>query len=205
MSIKLYHAKHSRSLRVLWLLEEAGLPYTLEVVDLALGNTGGENYAKINPLQKVPAIKVENEVLQESTAILEFLANRFDLDNLLVSKDHEDYGRFLQWLHGGESGFGMYLSLYFGHTVLLPEEQRNKMMAVWAADNLKKILNLFAESLANRDFIAADRFTIADISVGYILYGISLLGKQEEMAPKSVLAWWRGISERPALQKAISL
>jgi len=204
MNIKLYHAKHTRSLRVLWLLEEMGLRYELEVVKLALGNTGGEDFAKVNPLQKVPAISVDGEVLQESTAILEFLANKFAAKNLLITTDHSDYGRFLQWLHGGESGFGMYLSIYFGNTVLLPENQRSKAMALWAEENLTKMLKLFSESLAQRKYIAGDRFTISDISVGYILYGISLLGKQEKMAPENVQNWWQLISERPAFQKALS-
>ncbi|PHR63126.1 MAG: hypothetical protein COA47_00495 [Robiginitomaculum sp.] len=129
MTIKLYHATHTRSLRVLWLLEEMGLEYDLKKVDLKMGDTGGAEYAAINPLQKVPSIEVGGSLMQESTAILEFVATKFGGKELLVAEDHPDYGRFLQWMHGGESGFGMYLSVFFGHTMLLPEKDRNKAMA----------------------------------------------------------------------------
>jgi glutathione S-transferase len=205
MTVHLYHGDHTRSLRVLWLLEEMGIPYGMTKIQLAFGNTGGEDYAKVNPLQKLPAIEVDGQVMVESTAILEFMANRFGGQELLIPVDHDDYGQFLQWLHGGEGGFGMYLSLFFGHTLLLPKEQRNAAIAEWAAGHLQKTFSLFGDNLGRRSFIAGDKFTIADISVGYVAYGMSLLGKLEEFAPENVNAWWAQMSARPALQKAISL
>ncbi len=205
MTIKLFHATHTRSLRVLWLLEEMGLEYDLEKVDLKMGDTGGSEYAAINPLQKVPSIMVGGNLMQESTAILEFVATKFGGKDLLVGEDHADYGRFLQWMHGGESGFGMYLSVYFGHSMLLPEKDRNKAMAAWAADNLQKMLEQLGADLGGRPFLAADKFTIADISVGYIAYGLNLVGKLEEYAPENVVAWAKNLLARDAFQKAVSL
>ncbi len=205
MNIQLYHCTHSRSLRVLWLLEEMGLSYQLNKIDLALGNTGGSEFAKINTLQKVPAVQIGGETMIESTAILEFLANRFGGESFLISPDHVEYRRFLQWLHGGESAFGMYLSLYFGHSVLLPKQERNKAIRQWAALNLQKAFAAFSEDLSDRKFITAENFTIADISVGFVAYGMELLGKLDEMAPQNVQNWWQDIRQRPALVKAISL
>lgn len=204
MAIKLYHAKHTRSVRVLWLLEELQLAYELVTVNLAMGNTGGKEYAKINRLQKVPAIEIGGQLLQESTAILEYLAVKNGGSDLLIPSDHQDFGRFLQWLHGGESGFGMYLSLYFGHTMLLPENQRNKDVAIWAEQNLKNMFVQFGEELAENNFIAGNRFTIADISVGFVAYGMALVGKLDEVAPENVQNWWKKLSQRPAFKKSLN-
>ncbi|MBL4596615.1 MAG: glutathione S-transferase family protein [Robiginitomaculum sp.] len=205
MSIKLYHATFARSLRVVWLLEEMGLAYELEKVKLALGETGGAVLAAVNPLQKVPTIEIDGEVLQESTAILEFVANRLGGEDMILPVNDPDYGRFLQWLHGGEAGFGIYISMYFGHTLLLPEEDRDPKMVAWSVHNLKKMLALFGDALGQRKFIAGDKFTIADISVGYICSGLNLVGQLENLAPKNVVTWYQSLAARPAFVKANSL
>jgi len=198
MTIKLYHAPHSRSMRVVWLLEEMGVSYQLEKVKLALGNTGGKDFAAVNPLQKVPTIEINGEILQESTAILEFVAKRLGGEEFLLPVEHPDYGRFLQWLHGGEAGFGLYISMFFGHTLLLPEADRDPKISAWAIYNLKKMLTAFGEALGERTFIAGDKFTLADISVGFIGSGLTLVGKLDEFAPKNVVDWYQGLSQRPA-------
>jgi len=200
----LYHSQHTRSIRVLWLLEEMQLPYNLETLSLELGNTGGKKYAKINPLQKVPALEIDGKLLLESTAILAYLTSVMSGGDFALDANDPNYGLYLQWLHGGESAFGMYLSLYFGHSVLLPENQRSKLMADWSLLNLKNNFDQLGSDLGSNEFITGEKFTTADISVGYIAYGMSLLGKLDEIAPQNVINWWQRLAERPALKKALS-
>jgi len=205
MDVTLYHSQHTRSIRVLWLLEEMQVPYKLEKLSLELGNTGGKEYAKINPLQKVPALKTDDKVILESTAILAYLTGIKAGGDFALPANDSNHGLYLQWLHGGESAFGMYLSLFFGHSVLLPKNQRNKLMADWAFINLKSTFNQFGLDLDDKEFITGDKFTAADISVGYVAYAMSFLGKFEEVAPENVIKWWQKLAERPALKKSLSL
>lgn len=67
--ITVYHLPRSRSMRVLWLLEELGLPYEIDSLEYLPGNFGGADYTKIHPLNKVPAIKDGDMVMFESVAI----------------------------------------------------------------------------------------------------------------------------------------
>ncbi|MBL1431547.1 MAG: glutathione S-transferase family protein [Robiginitomaculum sp.] len=87
----------------------------------------------------------------------------------------------------------------------MPKNQRNKLMADWAFINLKSTFNQFGLDLDDKEFITGDKFTAADISVGYVAYAMSFLGKFEEVAPENVIKWWQKLAERPALKKSLSL
>ena len=99
--ITLYHAPRSRSSRIIWLLEELGAEYQIELVDIVRGDGSGQaapdSYRVINPLKKVPAIKVYNEVVFESAAICLYLTDSHQRKalgplphggDLLVVEDH---------------------------------------------------------------------------------------------------------------------
>lgn len=203
--IKLYHGKHTRSLRVIWALEELGLPYAIEEVELAHGNTGGEKFKSVNSWQKLPAISVDGEVMVESTAILEYLATKLADGKLAISPDQPGYSQYLQWLHGGESGFGMYLSLFLGHSILLPEENRDAKLAEWSLDHLKRGFALFGEQLGENEYVAGDEFSMADISVGYVCYITAFAKPLMGIAPANVLKWWGRCQARPAWNRAMRI
>ena len=77
--ITLYHAPRSRSSRIIWLLEELGAEYKIELVPIVRGDGNGapapDSYLTIHPLRKVPAIKVFDEVVYESGAICLYLTD----------------------------------------------------------------------------------------------------------------------------------
>jgi glutathione S-transferase len=191
----LYHAPQSRSVRPRWCLEEMGLPYVLErlsVIGEARGNVGGEAFKAVNPLQKVPALKDGDQVVLESLAICEYLANRYGPSPLVVKPDEADYARYLEWLHFGEATMSMSINLMLAHVALLPEKHRNPAMAKWALDMVSAQLNLLAErGLENgqRDFLAGDRLTLADMSLGYMLFLLKIT-KQFHVVPDVVAAYF---------------
>lgn len=69
--ITLYYAPMTRAIRPRWVMEEMGLPYTLERPEFKHGNVGGEAFKDINPLQKIPALKDGNTVMLESVAMMQ--------------------------------------------------------------------------------------------------------------------------------------
>ncbi len=204
MSPVLYHARRTRSLRPLWLMEEMGVDFTLETIPFKMGDTGGAAYRDINPMQKVPALVDNGEIILESTAIMEYLLARFSPSPFARSINDDDYGAYLQWLHGGEATMGMYMSLLVGHRLLLPENQRNAQIAAWAGANMQAALGLLSQALKTPNSILASGFSAADISVGYVLFVLDMIAMLEELAPQNVQDYWDALSARPAWKRAIA-
>ena len=105
--ITLYHAPRSRSSRIIWLLEELGAEYKIELVDIQRGDGSGQpaadSYAAINPLKKVPTIKVFDEVVYESGAICLYLTDshpKHDIGPLPGDNDRAEYVRWLFFYAG---------------------------------------------------------------------------------------------------------
>ena len=203
----LYHAPQSRSVRPRWCLEEMGLPYQIErlsVIGDARGDVGGEAYKAINPLQKVPAFKDGDAVILESLAICEYVANRYGPTPLVVKPEEADYARYLEWLHFGEATMSMSINLMLAHVVFLPEKHRNPGMAKWALDMVSSQLALLADrGLENgqRDFLAGDRLTLADMSLGYMLFLLKIT-KQFHVAPYGVSAYFDRLRSTQSWKRA---
>jgi len=198
----LYHAPRTRSIRVRWALEEMGLDYRLERVDFTRRPPGGAEFARVNPLQKLPALTDDGTAISESNAIIQYLIGRYGPTNIEVKPDEADYGRYLQFLHFGEGGMTMPVSLLLAHTFLLPEDQRNPALAKWARHEVAKLLKYLDEhGLQGRDWLAAGRFTAADISVVYMLLLLKLI-KEFDTAPEGVKAYFARATERDAWKRA---
>lgn len=198
----LYHAPQTRSVRVRWALEEMGLPHRLERVDFTTRPPGGEAYAKINPARKLPALSDGGMVMSESNAIIQYLLEKYGPSDIAVRPDEDDYGRYLQWLHFGEGGMTMPISLLLAHTHFLPEEQRNPSLVRWAQIETKKLLVYISDhGLKDREWLAADRFTAADISVVYMLFLLKLI-RQFGDAPEPLKAYFARATAREAWKTA---
>ena len=202
--ITLYHSAMSRSIRPRWLMEEMGIPYTLHHVELAHAapeGTGGEVYRKVYQLQKLPALDDDGLLLVESTAILEYLAGKYGPTPLAATSADADYGPYLQWLHFGEAGMGGYMNMLLGHAVLLPEERRIPKIAEWAEEQLMKQIRFLADGLGDKEYVLARGFSVADISLGYMLFLLKLMRKLKA-APEPVQAYWERLIARSAWQRA---
>jgi glutathione S-transferase len=99
--IKLYFAPRTRSVRILWLLEELDLPYELERVEFQPPAT--KFFAQSAPLGKLPTIEDGDVVMCESGAIVEYILERYGEGRLAPPVGSRDRPAFLQWLHFSES------------------------------------------------------------------------------------------------------
>ncbi|MFW5660119.1 MAG: glutathione S-transferase family protein [Oceanicaulis sp.] len=199
----LYHAPMSRSVRVRWLLEETGLPYSLERVEFTRGDVGGAAFRAVNPLQKVPAFRDGETVILESLAINEYVLAKNAPSPLAVTPDEEDFARYLEWTQFGEATMSMAVNLTLAHAALLPEEHRNAGMLKWARAQVDKQLAVIAERGlgGRRDFLAAGRLTAADMSVGYMLYLLKIV-KQFDGAPEPVRAYFDRLRQLESWKRA---
>lgn len=194
--LTLFHAPQTRSIRVRWLLEEMRLPYQLHTVQFATRPAGDERYALIHPLRKVPALKDGDEIVLDSIAIMQYLLGRYGPSRLEVTSDEADFGSYLHWLNFGESGMTMAVSLLLAHTQLLPEDKRDPKLAGWAQYEMGKLLAFASEhAIADREFIAGDRLTAADISMTYMFYLLKLI-RQFGDAPDNLKSYFDRMTAR---------
>ena len=100
--ITLYHAPRSRSSRIIWLLEELGVPYKIELTSIVRGDSTGapapDSYTRIHPLKKVPAIEHDGAVVYESAGIVLYLTDAFPkagIGPVVGDPKRADYVRWL--------------------------------------------------------------------------------------------------------------
>jgi glutathione S-transferase len=191
-SLTFYTNPMSRGQIARWMLEEVGQPYEQVVLDYGTTMKAPE-YLAINPMGKVPAIKHGNTVVTEVAAICAYLADAFPEAGLAPPPaDRGDYYRWLFFAAGPIEAAVTNNSL----GVVVPPEK--SMMAGYGTYDTA--INVLEAAVANKRYVASDRFSAADVYVGSQI-GWGLAFKWLEPRP-AFLAYWDGLSKRPAYLRA---
>ena len=197
--MKVFHAPGSRSMRVLWAVEEMGL--TCEAIPTDFRKPSAELLA-VNPTRTLPAFIDGDTVITESVAILIYLATRKGPTPLWVDPSEPDYPAFLQFVVFGEAGLSAPLNAVVGTRFMGPEGQRENFTVQIIEEGFLRRLGLLETRLEGREFIAGDRFTIADISTAYaLLLGGDFLKMADRFPPRTT-AYLERLKQRPAFQRA---
>ena len=200
MTIQLYHCTRARSMRPLWTLLEMGLDHELITMPFPPRVTT-KSYLAINPLGTIPALVDGPVLMTESAGICQYLVDHYGPTDLAVRPDEADYGSYLNWLHRSDATLTFPQTLVLRYTRLEPEERRNPQVATdyrrWFAARMRCV----EVATASRRYLCADRFTIADICVGYALVLAQSLGIDEVFTPHTQ-RWWQTITDRPAYKLA---
>lgn len=198
--IKLYHAPLTRSLRILWLLEELGLPYELEKVTFIPPSTP---YSQSTPSGKLPCIQDGDLVLFESGAILEYVIDRYGKGRLAPAPGTPERGTFLQWVHFSEATAFPALAQIAFHTLFKPEAERIPAVVEDGRRGAAKTMQVLERALDGKDYILGRELSGADIMLGYTLFASQMLGVLTDEYP-NVTAYFARLNARPALQKALA-
>jgi glutathione S-transferase/3-isopropylmalate dehydratase len=158
-----------RGFRVVWLLEEMGLPYRLRDVDLLAGVENDPEFLKINPAGFIPAIRDGDVTMVESIAIMEYLAGRYGPTPLAPGAQDAAFSSYQQFLHLGEAGLAASIYFVSGARHIAPENERDNWSARQAMAVFTTRLTLVTRQLERVPYMAGNVFTAADISVGYAL------------------------------------
>ncbi|MGM0569373.1 glutathione S-transferase family protein [Marinobacter sp.] len=200
--IKLYHCMSARSFRALWALEELGLDYELMMLPFP-PRMFKKEYLGINPLGTIPAMFDGDTFMTESSAIAQYLAERYGQGKLNVPVDDARYGAYLNWLHFGEATLTFPQTLVLRYTRLEPEERRVPQVAEdYKKWFLGRLRGVEASLEKTSPWILGDTFTAADISVAYALMLAENLNMENEFGPNT-RAYWERVQQRDAFKRAL--
>ena len=159
------------------------------------------DYLAQNPLGTIPLL-LDGEVrMTESAAIPQYLATRYGPTPLAVGVEEADYGLWLDWLHRSEATLTFPQTIVLRYSQLEPEERRLKQAAddytQWFLSRLRHL----TRALADREWLCAGRFTMADLCVGYALLLARTLNLEHRFSPE-VTAYWVRVAARPGFLAA---
>jgi glutathione S-transferase len=207
MSIKVHHLNYSRSLRVLWLLEELELDYSIQAWERDANFRAPAAAAEVHPLGRFPMVEVDGRVLAESGAVLEYFADR---EGKLRPTDEAEKLECRFFLHYAEGSLMAPLLVQLILTRLrnAPMPFFIKPVARGIADQIKKgysgpaldlHLGFVEQTLSKRPYFAGEEFSIADIQMFYgVEAGLARgVGERPHMG-----AWRERVTNRPAYQRA---
>ena len=180
--MKLYHCPDARSLRPLWALEEMGLEHELVNMEFP-PRVMQEGYLEINPLGTVPAFVDGNLTMTESTGICQYLVDTYGPHSIGMSVDEPEYGDYLNWLHRSDATLTFPQTLVLRYSILEPEERRLPQVVEDYGKWYLSRLRCVEMAIEGKEFLCADRFTIADIAIGYALFLGTSLGLDERYKP----------------------
>ncbi|WBX85892.1 glutathione S-transferase family protein [Sphingosinicella microcystinivorans] len=198
--MKLWHCAGTRSFRPLWCLEEMGLSYDLRLMAFPPRVTEPD-YLDLNPFGTTPTFTDGDTLMTESSGICHYLAARHGPTPLAVQPEEADYGRYLNWLYQSDATLTFPQTLVLRYGVFEPEERRLPQAVEdytrWFFSRLKGAAKL----LGDREYVAAGRFTIADIAFAYALRLAEML--KLGAFPENVAAYCARMQARDGYRRAI--
>ena len=175
-----------------WMLEELGEPYETHILGYG-PEMKSENYRRINPMGKVPAIRHGETVVTECAAICAYLADAFPAAGLAPDlRERGDYYRWLFFAAGPLEAAVTNRSL----KVEIPPERRGMV----GYGSFETVMDTLESALSGRQFVAGDTFSAADVYVGaHVGWGLQFGSIENRPAFEAYVA---GLSSRPAYQRA---
>ena len=190
-------ARGARGQRAMWLCEEMGLPYAAKMHSFPVGT----DYRALNPLGTVPFLEDDGGVaINESVAIMLYIAQRYGPTPLLPSGDGARLARCLQLTVFGETEIGSNLNPLLTARFGAPEADKRNWSVRGIEQRLQRAVDYADALVRDRAYLVGDDLTLADISVSCGL-GIWQGGLGGEI-PAGLAAYQERLRARPAYQRA---
>jgi glutathione S-transferase len=187
--------------KILWLLDELGVPYEREDYGGPFGRTRDAAYLNLNPNGRIPTLLDGDFAVWESNAIMRYLARRFDAEHLYPPGLHAR-ARCDQWLDWQNGSLSPVMSpLYIGLVRTSPEKRDEA-----ALDQLRarahELFSIADRRLQTSPFMAGDGFTLVDIAVGPMAYRWKLMGLGDPDL-QALERWYQQLAERAPFQEHV--
>jgi len=202
--ITLHHVPQSRSMRVLWLLHELGVPFRVQehAFDKSLR---APEFLSLSPAGRVPALEIEGERMFESGAMVEYLCERFPEAGLGRMPGDMDRMAWLVWVHFAETLSQHVAALTQQHVMLYEDAMRSPIVMKLEAARIAKCYGAIEARLStpleNRDYLLTGGFSAADICVGQAVYMARHFARLDPF-PQTV-AWYERLSGREGFRASL--
>lgn len=200
--IRLHHLNQSRSLRILWLLEELGVPYEIITHQRdADTHLAPDSLKAVHPLGKSPVIEMDGQIYAESGAITELLIERFAPERLRPATDSSDYGYYLQWIDFAESSLMLPLMLeLFTKKAGIDD---NEFLNGYIDTEKTRLFEYLDASVEGKSFIVGDKLSGADFMLSFDL--IILAKRQKLDAYPHIKQYAEQLASIDSYQRAMQL
>jgi len=212
--ITVHHLNNSRSQRILWLLEELGVPYDIKRYQRDEKTMLAPPALRaVHPLGKSPVITDGELTLAESGAIVEYLADRYGAGSLIPKHGTPQRPRCTYWLHYAEGSAmpPLLLKLVFRRMETAPvpffsgpmaKGMARKVQKSFVDPQLRLHLDYLEGELGKNEWFAGDAFSVADIQLSFPLEAFAARGGLDAGYPR-LTAFLQRIHARPAYQRAL--
>ena len=219
--IIVHHLEQSRSQRVLWLLEELGLPYEIKVYKRnAKSRLAPAELKKVHPLGKSPVIGDGDLVLAESGAILEYLAETYggqaqgEAAQLLAATGSAEHRQLRFWMHYAEGSLMNWLVMKLVFMTIprqpmpffvrpIARKLCTTVQTKLIDPNLKSAMEFIEDHLAKNTWFAGERLTLADFQMSFAVAALLSRADAAGQCPH-IAAWLKRVEARPAWQRGIA-
>jgi glutathione S-transferase len=194
-----HHLNNSRSQRILWLLEELGLPYELVKHQRdAQTNLAPESLRKIHPLGKAPVLVDGRIVVIESGAIVEYVVRRHGQGRLAPAETSPDWPRYVQLMHYAEGSamLPLMLKLYLGRL-----GEAGAPLQPRVTSEIENHFGWLDAELRDADWFVGGKFSAADIQLSFAVQAARMLHGLEKLS--NLARFLERAKARPAYQRAL--
>jgi glutathione S-transferase len=193
----IHHLGVSQSDRVVWLMEELGLPYELVWHKRGADGLAPPSYLALHPAATAPVIQDGDRMLCESAAILEYVCHKYAGGKFTVAPDQPNYYDYVYWMHFNNNVLGMFFS-----RLALGEQTEGRVAGLVRRreDGYARILE---QTLAASPYLAGPAFTCADIMTMFPLTSPRIFGGRDDTP--NAKSYVDRIGKRPAYIKAMQI
>ena len=214
--LTVHHLEHSRSQRILWLLEELGVDYEIRRYERDRETSlAPPDLRDVHPLGKAPLITDGDVTLAESGAIIEYLVGKYDDGRLRPADATNERLAYTYWLHYAEGTFMplMIISLILGRIENAPlpffvkpvaKGIAAKVRASYLDSNVEANLDFMEATLGNSTWFCGDEFTAADIQMSFAVEAAEVRTSLSDDYP-NLAAFLERVRARPAYQRALEI
>ena len=210
--LTVHHLNNSRSQRVLWLLEELGVPYQIVRYQRQPDMRAPAELRAIHPLGKSPVITDNGNTIAESGAIAEYLIDAYGDGHLIPPPRSPERLPYPYWLHYAEGSAMQPLFLKLLFTMMpkrtpallrpLVRKVCNQALTAFVNPQLKQHMAFWEAELNKSEWFAGNEFSAADIQMSFPLEAAAARAGLEQGHPKA-MAFLDRIHARPAYSRAL--
>ena len=201
--LKVHFVAGTRAGRIVWLLEELGLEYTVNSMPFTKDGLKSNEHRERHALGRVPVLEDGDISIFESGAIVDYVLERHKNGGLKPAVQSPEFPAYLQWFHYCEGMVMPPMNQIVVQKFLLPPDRRDANALRQAENLLTKSLGPINDALNGRDYLIGD-FSAADIMLGHACFMANRNGCVTDQMT-NIKAYVKKIEARPAFKTAITM